>query len=126
MSYDPSKRFHLIWLSQKQACHAWLFLVKKRAIFGLFLPFLGVANEQKGPNTCFSIYVDVIWPIKAFPFGLVESGASLPCLAFFGQKRSIFGQTQPRLVDPKVKKRFITRSHICDLLVEPQNLPFGT
>ena len=102
-----------------------LLLVCKVPIFGHFLPFLGYNNGKKDANTCFPIYVDVTWPIKAFPFGLVESGASLPCLAFFGQKRSIFGQTQPRLVDPKVKKRFITRSHICDLLVEPQNLPFG-
>ena len=67
------------------------FLVKKGQFLCHFRPFLGVVNEQKGPNTCFPIYVDVIWPIKAFPFGLVESGASLPCLAFFGQKRAIFG-----------------------------------
>ena len=67
------------------------FLVKKGQFLGHFLPFLGVANEQKGPNTCFPMYVDVIWPIKAFPFDLVESKAGLPCLAFFGQKRDIFG-----------------------------------
>ena len=30
----PSKRFHLVWLSRKQACHAWLFLVKKGHFFG--------------------------------------------------------------------------------------------
>ena len=36
------------------------FFGQKRAIFGPFLPFLGVANEQKGPNTCFPMYLDVI------------------------------------------------------------------
>ena len=68
-----------------------LLLVFKVPIFGHCLPFLGYNNGKKDPNTCFPIYVDVTWPIKAFPFGLVESGASLPCLAFFGQKRDIFG-----------------------------------
>ena len=79
------------------------------AFFGqnraLFLPFLGVANEQKGPNTCFPIYIDVIWPIKAFPFGLVESGASLPCLFFLGQKWPIFGQTPAKTGGPESKKK---------------------
>ena len=68
-----------------------LLLVFKVPIFGHCLPFLWYNNGKKDPNTCFPIYVDVIWPIKAFPFGLVESGASLPCFAFFGQKRDIFG-----------------------------------
>ena len=115
-----------MYWGQKQACHAWPFLVKKGQFLCHFRAFLGVVNEQKGPNTCFPIYVDVIWPIKAFPFGLVESGASLPCLAFFGQKWTIFRQTPAKTGGPESKKRFITRSHICDLLVEPQNLPFGT
>ena len=89
-SYGPSKRFHLVWLSQEQACHAWLFLVKNGPGLGHFLPFLGVAKELKDPNTRSPIHVDVIWPINAFPLALVESGASLPCLAFFGQKRARF------------------------------------
>ena len=80
------------------------FFGQKRAIFGPFLPFLGVAKEKTGPNTCFPIYVDVIWPIKAFPFGLVESGASLPCLVFLVKNGPFLGRPQPRLVDPKVKK----------------------
>ena len=67
-----------------------LLLVFKVPIFGHCLPFLGYNNGKKDPNTCFPIYVDVTWPIKAFPFGLVESKAGLPCLAFFGQKRAIF------------------------------------
>ena len=67
-----------------------LFLVKKGPGLGHFLPFLGVAKEKREPNTCFPMYVEVIWPIKAFPSGLVESGARLPCLAFFGQKRASF------------------------------------
>ena len=90
-SYGPSKRFHLVWLSQEQACHAWLFLVKNGPGLGHFLPFLGVAKELKDPNTRSPIHVDVIWPINAFPLALVESGASLPCLAFFGKKWAIFG-----------------------------------
>ena len=68
-----------------------LLLVFKVPIFGHCLPFLGYNNGKKDPNTCFPIYVDVTWLIKAFPFGLVESKAGLPCLAFFGQKRDIFG-----------------------------------
>ena len=68
-----------------------LFLVKKGPGLGHFLPFLGVAKEKRDPNTCFPMYVDNIWPIKVLPFGLVESGSSLPCLAFFGQKRARFG-----------------------------------
>ena len=67
-----------------------LFLVKKGPGLGHFLPFLGVAKEKREPNTCFPMYVEVIWPIKAFPSGLVESGARLPCWAFFGQKRASF------------------------------------
>ena len=89
-SYGPSKRFHLVWLSQEQGCHAWLFLVKKGPVLSFFLPFLGVAKELKDPNTCFPIHLDVIWPINAFPLALVESGASLPCLASFGPKWTIF------------------------------------
>ena len=81
------------------------FFGQKRAIFGPFLPFLGVANEQKGPNTCFPMYVDVIWPIKAFPFDLVESKAGLPCLAFFGQKRALFWQTPAKTGGPESKKK---------------------
>ena len=88
-SYGPSKRFHLVWLSQEQGCHAWLFLVKKGPVLSFFLPFLGVAKELKDPNTCFPIHLDVIWPINAFPLALVESGASLPCLASFGPKWTI-------------------------------------
>ena len=103
-----------------------LLLVFKVPIFGHFLPFLWYNNGKKDPNTCFPIYVDVTWPIKAFTFGLVESGASLPCLVFFGQKWTIFRQTPAKTGGPESKKRFITRSHRCDLLVEPQNLPFGT
>ena len=56
-----------------------------------FCHFFGVAKDKKDPNTCFPMYVDNIWPIKVLPFGLVESGSSLPCLAFFGQKRARFG-----------------------------------
>ena len=74
-----------------------LLLVCKVPIFGHFLPFLGYNNGKKDANTCFPIYVDVTWPIKAFPFGLVESKAGLPCLAFFGQKRAIFGPFLPFL-----------------------------
>ena len=81
------------------------FWLKKLPFLGHFLPFLGVGNEQKGPHTCFPIYVDVIWPIKAFPFGLVESGASLPCLAFFGQKRALFRQTPAKTGGPESKKK---------------------
>ena len=95
---------HLVWLSQEQACHAWLFLVKKGPFLGHFLPFLGVANEQKGPNTCFPMYVDVIWPIKAFPFGFVESGTSLPCLAFLVKKGTALGNFLPFLVVAKEVK----------------------
>ena len=65
---------------------------RKRSRFGpFFLPFLGVANEQKDPNTCFPMYLDVIWHMKGFPFTLVESEASLPCWAVFVKKRSRFG-----------------------------------
>ena len=67
------------------------FFGQKRSRFGLFfLPFLGVANEQKDPNTCFPMYLDVIWHMKGFPFTLVESEASLPCSAVFVKKRSRF------------------------------------
>ena len=68
-----------------------LFLVKKGPGLGPFFAIFGVAKEKKDPNTCFPVYVEVIWPIKAFPSGLAESGASLPCLAFFGQKWARFG-----------------------------------
>ena len=44
-----------------------LFLFKKGPGLGHFLPFLGVAKEERDPNTCFPMYVEVIWPIKAFP-----------------------------------------------------------
>ena len=68
------------------------FWPKKVQVWAVFLPFLGVANEQKGPNTCFPMYlVDVIWHMKGFPFTLVESEASLPCWAVFVKKRSRFG-----------------------------------
>ena len=67
------------------------FWSKKGQVWDHFLPFFGVAKEKKDPNTCFPVYVEVIWPIKAFPSGLAESGASLPCLAFFGQKWARFG-----------------------------------
>ena len=82
-----------------------LLLVCKVPIFGHFLPFLGYNNGKKDANTCFPIYVDVTWPIKAFPFGLVESGASLPCLAFFGQKWTIFRQTPAKTGGPESKKK---------------------
>ena len=49
---------HLVWLSQEQACHAWLFLVKNGPGLGHFLPFLGVANELNDPKTCFPIHVE--------------------------------------------------------------------
>ena len=52
------------------------------------LPFFD--QKKRRQKMFFFIYVDVIWPIKAFPFGLVESKAGLPCLVFFGQKRAIF------------------------------------
>ena len=88
-SYGPSKRFHLVWLSQEQACHAWLFL--------------GVANELNDPKTCFPIHV--IWPINAFPLALVESGASLPCLASFGPKWTIFGPSLVMNGGPQSKRK---------------------
>ena len=125
-SYGPSKRFHLVWLSQEQGCHAWLFLVKKGPVLSFFLPFLGVAKELKDPNTCFPIHLDVIWPINAFPLALVESGASLPCLASFGPKWTIFGPSPVIHGGHQSKKRLITRSPMCGLLVEPQLVPFGT
>ena len=88
-SYGPSKRFHLVWLSQEQACHAWLFLVKNGPGLGHFLPFLGVAKELKDPNTCFPVYMEVIWPIW---FGWVRSKPAM--LGFFwsttGQVWAIF------------------------------------
>ena len=62
------------------------FLVEKTPGLGRFLSFLGVANEQKDPNTCFPMYLDVIWHMKGFPFTLVESEASLRCLAVFVKK----------------------------------------
>ena len=74
-----------------------LLLVFKVPIFGHFLPFLGYNNGKKDPNTCFPIYVDVTWPIKAFPFGLVESGASLPCLAFLVKNGPGLGHFLPFL-----------------------------
>ena len=74
----------------KLPCLACYWSVRYQFL-AIFLPFLGYNNGKKDPNTCFPIYVDVTWPIKAFPFGLVESKAGLPCLAFFGQKRDIFG-----------------------------------
>ena len=92
------------WVKSKPAMLGF-FLVKKGQFLGHFLPFLGVADEQKGPNTCFPMYVDVIWPIKAFPFGLVESKAGLPCLAFFGQKRALFRQTPAKTGGPESKKK---------------------
>ena len=67
------------------------FWSKKVQVWAVFLPFLGVANEQKDPNTCFPMYLDVIWHMKGFPFTLVESEASLPCWAVFVKKRSRFG-----------------------------------
>ena len=73
------------------------FWSKKGQFLGHFLPFLGVSNEQKGPKTCFPIYVDVIWPIKVFPLGLVETGASLPCLACFSRKGPFLGHFLPFL-----------------------------
>ena len=82
-----------------------LLLVCKVPIFGHFLPFLGYNNGKMDANTCFPIYVDVTWPIKAFPFGLVESGASLPCLAFFGKKRTIFRQTPAKTCGPENDKK---------------------
>ena len=45
----------------------------------------------------YGIYVDVIWPMKAFPFGLVESGASLPCLFFLVKKGTFLGHFLPFL-----------------------------
>ena len=74
------------------------FFGQKRSRFGLFfLPFLGVANEQKDPNTCFPMYLDVIWHMKGFPFTLVESAASLPCLAVFVKKGPGFCHLLPCL-----------------------------
>ena len=82
-----------------------LLLVCKVPIFGHFLPFLGYNNGKKDANTCFPIYVDVTWPIKAFPFGLVESGASLPCLAFFWSKKVHFWADPAKTGGPESKKK---------------------
>ena len=101
----PIKAFPFGFVESKAGLPCLAFFGQKRAIFGPFLPFLGVANEQKGPNTCFPMYVDVIWPIKAFPFDLVESKAGLPCLAFFGQKRALFRQTPAKTGGPESKKK---------------------
>ena len=51
---------------------------------------------------------------------------SLPCLAIFGQKWTIFGPSAVMNSGPKHKKRVITTSPMCGLLVEPQVFPFGT
>ena len=67
-----------------------LFLVKKGPGLGHFLPFLGVAKEKGDLNTCLPCMWKSYGPSKRFHLGLVESGARLPCLAFFGQKRSSF------------------------------------
>ena len=46
------------------------------------------------------------------------------CLAIFGTKRTIFGPSPVMNGGPQSQKRLITRSHVCGLLVEPQNAPF--
>ena len=65
------------------------FLVEKGPGLRHLLPCLGVAKELKDHKTYLTIHVDVIWPINTFLLAFVESGgqsgASLPCLAFFGQ-----------------------------------------
>ena len=53
---------------------------------------------------------------------------SLPCLAIFGPKWTIFGHPHSPVMNdgPQSKKRLITRSPMCGLFVEPQNTLFGT
>ena len=53
--------------------------------------------------------------------------ASLPCLAIIGPKCTIFKPSPVMNNGPKSKKkRLITRSPICGLLIEPQNTLFET
>ena len=81
------------------------FWSKKGHFWAIFCHFWELPRSKRALTRVFSIYVDVIWPIKAFPFGLVESGASLPCLVFFGQKWTIFRQTPAKTGGPESKKK---------------------
>ena len=64
MSYGPSKRFHLIWLSQKQACHAWLFFGQKRALFRQTPAKTGGPESKKKGSSPGLIYVTCLWNPK--------------------------------------------------------------
>ena len=97
----PIKAFPFGLVESGASLPCLAFFGQKGQFLCHFRPFLGVANEQKGPYTCFPIYVDVIWPIKVFPFGLVESKAGLPCLAFLVKKGTFLGHFLPFLELPR-------------------------
>ena len=69
--------------------------------------------------------VDILVPFGPF-WTTFERWQACPVWLFLVQNGPFLGHTQSWTADPKVKKRLITTSPMCGLLVEPQIAPFGT
>ena len=84
-----------------------------------------VQNGPDGPKRVPSGQKHLGWPFWSL-LDHFDKLKSLPCLAIFGPKWTIFGPSPMMSGGHQSKKRLITTSSMCGLLVEPQFFPFGT